>query len=687
MQSPLGKSQSQLDLLAEQVLQWQAQLSHYSNNDEKLLILQDAEIDSTVETVVQVLNAAAASDSDIVQASLEILAVVALQETAKTLFISSGALKLITELLRKSYLSQKFVVATTSTTTTTTTTTTATSHDEKKDDESSSSSTSNHDTNFQITSTALHCLANLSEQASDAIKHDYLLPVADPLIHNLMDQYLHAPTIQRYACKLIYHLSNPLLQELVAAGSVALLWRAHQAHPNDAPLQHYANASLYNLLPVCPPHILKKTVHPQQLVQGLVPGMTANPTALAVQTYGLLVMTRVATTATTTTTTTSFPSLPTKKSLTARFSQLQSPPQDLQASHALGLDHVIYAILSAMNLHFKDQKVAQVGCNLVKHASKQSIEFCTSMMDHGGLRVLVQIIKTHLDYNSIQDPAMACLRNLLSLRTCSTTSTTTSSSGDPTVAAARAIRNALLVDAPTQEEDDNNNSNNLGTMIRAIGLVMSIHVQDAPIQAYGCDAMGRLAVLDDYQDEESIQFWIRERLYKGNALRLALQSMRTHPQHVGVQDRAIVLLLRLCSYEPAYDFMRRPHEGPVESDDEEVENDGSIDVTTTPPQKKLQQSFLYNLLQDTKVPPKSDSQNRLQQLMSIVDILQDKELLEEAGMEGDGRLFLSKLSVESATERMKSLRDSFSSPNKNPSTWASPLKNKWANRSWQSPSK
>jgi hypothetical protein len=73
--------------------------------------------------------------------------------------------------------------------------------------------------------------------------------------------------------------------------------------------------------------------------------------------------------------------------------------------------------------------------------------------------------------------------------------------------------------------------------------------------------------------------------------------------------------------------------------------------------------------------------------MSIVGVLQDKELLEEAGMEVDGRLFLSKLSVESATERMKSLRDSFSSPINSPSTWASPLKNKWANRSWQSPSK
>lgn len=674
----MGKTESQME---DKVLEWQKQLSNYDSSkdaDETLLILQDAEIDSTVKTVVQVLSAATENENlPMVQASLDILSVVALQETGKTLFVSGGVLKRITELLRKSCLSQKFLVSSTSTPTSIATSTAT--HDEKKDEETVSNEYDN--SRYLIPATALHCLANLSEEASDAIKHDYLLPIANPLILNLMDQYLPAASIQRYACKLIYHLSNPLLQELVAAGSVSLLWRAHQAHPDDGPLQHYANASLYNLLPVCPQNSLKQFVHPQQLVQGLVPGMTANPTVLEVQTYGLLVMTRVASTYPTAT---SSPSP--KNSLVARFSQLKASSQDkdLEASHALGLDHVICAILSAMNLHCTDQQLAQIGCNLVKTASKQSTEFCTSMIHHGGLRVLVQIIQTHLDHTSIQDPAMACVRNLLSLRS----SNTANKGEEATTSAARAIRKELLVDAPKDQEGDD-----LANTIRAIGLVMTIHAQDAPIQAYGCDVLGRLAAVDDFaKDGEENKFWVRESLYEGNAIRLALQSMREHPQHVGVQDRAIVLLLRLCSYELAYDFMRQPQEGPVESEDDDEEifvvtdgDDGSIDMPSTPPRaNEPEQSFLYQMLQETRVAPKKDSQDRLQRLLSIVDVLRDKELLNDE--EGHGSSLLSKLSVESASERMKSFRDSFSSPAmKSPRDWASPLKEKWASRSWQSP--
>jgi len=290
-------------------------------------------------------------------------------------------------------------------------------------------------------------------------------------------------------------------------------------------------------------------------------------------------------------------------------------------------------------------------------------------------------MQCHLDHSSIQDPVLATLRNLLSLRVTDDTTSVES--------VAQSIRHELQ---------------DLSAMIRVIGLVMSIHVPDAPIQAYGLDAFGRLAALDEYSQDSTI----RESLFEGNALRLALQAMRVHPNHSGVQDRAIVLLLRLCSYEPAYEFMRQEKEMDEESDeddddDEEEEDceygDEYDDESIGPVLRQssstgdnsnlssdLPQSFVYKLLLVTKVSPKC--QDRLQQLLSIVD-LQDtpSSTRSDSTRESLSGFFSSRL--EGAERRMRTLRDSLQSPTSPRASWTSPLKertSKWWQQQQSSPS-
>eukprot|EP00980_Cylindrotheca_fusiformis_P006579 scaffold1387_cov103-Cylindrotheca_fusiformis.AAC.1 len=88
------------------------------------------------------------------------------------------------------------------------------------------------------------------------------------------------------------------------------------------------------------------------------------------------------------------------------------------------------------------------------------------------------------------------------------------------------------------------------------------------------------------------------------------------------------------------------------------------------------------MLQETKVPPKKECRDRLQRLMSIVNVENDKNQLNDEE-DGNGSSIFGKLTVETASERMKSLRESFTSPITSPRDWATPLAQKWTNRPWK----
>ena len=75
---------------------------------------------------------------------------------------------------------------------------------------------------------------------------------------------------------------------------------------------------------------------------------------------------------------------------------------------------------------------------------------------------------------------------------------------------------------------------------------MAIYLEDAAIQAYGCDALGRLAT------ETKNQVTIAN----DNGVGEVLRAMKQHPGHPGVQDRACFFLLAMTEYPPSLASMR-----------------------------------------------------------------------------------------------------------------------------------
>ena len=75
---------------------------------------------------------------------------------------------------------------------------------------------------------------------------------------------------------------------------------------------------------------------------------------------------------------------------------------------------------------------------------------------------------------------------------------------------------------------------------------MAIYLEDAAIQAYGCDALGRLAT--ETQNQITIT--------NDNGIGEVLRAMKEHPGHPGVQDRACFFLLAMTEYPPAVVSMR-----------------------------------------------------------------------------------------------------------------------------------
>jgi hypothetical protein len=167
-----------------------------------------------------------------------------------------------------------------------------------------------------------------------------------------------------------------------------------------------------------------------------------------------------------------------------------------------GLDVMIRAMTT-----FDDKvDVASRGMELLKNFTRQSLDFQRAVFAKGGIGVVIGLMKEHHQAHSVQDPAFACLRNI-----------------------AIHPENRMTI----VEQDG------IPTMVNN----MQIYVGDAAIQAYGCDALGRLAQ-GSGADETA------EMVMANGGLETALRAMECHPNHPGVQDRSIFLLLSLTSERP-----------------------------------------------------------------------------------------------------------------------------------------
>lgn len=178
-------------------------------------------------------------------------------------------------------------------------------------------------------------------------------------------------------------------------------------------------------------------------------------------------------------------------------------------SHSLDHHEIFLAeggldvMLRAMTTFESSVDVASKSIELLKNFTRQSLDFQRAVFAKGGIGVVVGLMKTHRQAHSVQDPAFACLRNI-----------------------AIHPENRMTI----VEQDG------IPTMI----CNLQIYIGDAAIQAYGCDALGRLAQVSE----------TAELILAQEGLETALRAMESHPNHPGVQDRAIFMLLALTTNAP-----------------------------------------------------------------------------------------------------------------------------------------
>lgn len=449
----------------------------------------------------------------------------------------------------------------------------------------------------------LEILAHLATDASDALKNDHILSSV-PLIHQLMEGSLllerslstsedsgtsltgssSGPSppwserrilLQVYGCQILRHLSNPLLQELVVAGSVEVLARAMYSCVDEPLVHEHGNAALYNLLPVRPttyllgwdpdhqhhhhqpPHEGDNNDDPSLLPLSLpsivVRGMQAHPRDWRVQQYGLLVLKRIcqkdveqfewmassegglSVVLTVLSYLTSGPS-----SSDTNGSSLSSPPEGENDDEEEATTRECLVQLSCQFLKdlSKPSNYNHKGNNSNDddnhhHNSTTTTPFNNNQTHHyqmdmiriiaikGTLQAMVQVLHRYFNNPNICDPALCCLRNLL------THPETQQQALDMMYYPLEGNTDTALSTIPT------------------IHQCMKAQPQDAAVQAYSLDCLGRLA-----QSQAAARLQV---VSEGHAdvdkdplsslLATILRAMVTHRSHAGVQDRAVFVLV------------------------------------------------------------------------------------------------------------------------------------------------
>jgi hypothetical protein len=435
-------------------------------------------------------------------------------------------------------------------------------------------------------SLVLTTLAHLTENASEELKKDRVLPLLQ-LVHDSMSTFLSDTTVQGFGCWIMHNLSNPLLQELVAAGSMSVIVSSMKCHPCDPLVQEHGNAALFNLLPLIlncdsnqrmeiPPMMYRE-------ISSLIPslpavvlrGMEQNASQLSVQQYGLLVLNRICQK-----NHDHYEVFISEGGLTVLLNNLKMTTTRTFESNDDGADM----------LERRDC-LAQLACQFVRDLSRptnSTMDIVRIIAIKGGVAALVHLLE---HYNAealfqasgngaptainIVDPAMACLRNLF----CHTEN----------------IRQVMA--------DNYDNHRVIPTVLHT----MDCFPQDAAVQAYGCDCLGRLSQVDGARREitNTVSTDSFQNQIQSDAMHTVVRAMTNHRNHAGVQERAVVLLWVLIVHD-------KKHSSSLISRLREAHND----------QQKQHRSGMVMMdflafLEDTKVTPKGIE--RLEELVDAID--------------------------------------------------------------------
>ena len=338
--------------------------------------------------------------------------------------------------------------------------------------------------------------------------------------------YCPCPQIQGYGCWILYSLSNPLLQELIAAGSFSLLVQAMKCHPcSNKKVQEYGNKALYNLLPLLvlcsnqqkntqnqdsPPrptqiNAMKKSIEidGKQLedYESLLPSLSAivlrgmeyhYPHQLSVQQYGLLVLMRLCQHDQE-----QYEVIVSEGGLTALLNIIKMTTTDTYSALSsmnsgdddddLGDDHS--SNHDPRSVKDKYDSLAQMACQFLRDLSRptnSSLDILRIIAVKGGIQTVLDLLhhynnehqcSTRSSVINIIDPAMACLRNLMVHEDNRT----------------EVVTKSISIDTKQQQQDGNGTGNGGDGIIPIVLRTMNIFRYDAAIQAYGCDLLGRIA--------------------------------------------------------------------------------------------------------------------------------------------------------------------------------------------------
>uniref|UniRef100_A0A7S0T9S5 Uncharacterized protein n=1 Tax=Pseudo-nitzschia delicatissima TaxID=44447 RepID=A0A7S0T9S5_9STRA len=481
----------------------------------------------------------------------------------------------------------------------------------------------------EIPALVMHMIACLTHNANDMIKSD-VLPHLTPIIHKSMMVFLPSPEVQAYGCWTLYNLSNPLLQEMIAAGSVSVLVRAMKCHHTDTRVQEHGNKSLYNLLHLlvyCTDHSEHSESssfdHDSPKHQKSV--ISANPTSMLIEIDGEKLEDYSSL----------LPSLP---SVVIRGMEFHSDHLDIQQYGLLvltrlcqqdkekyevvvsegGLTALLHVVTMATkaklelqmsgtnpNDDFETRKknaddaekydcLAQMACQFLRDMSRptnSSMDILRIIAVKGGMKTVLKLLDHYNEENmkcggygssdyygnsqkfaiiNIIDPAMACLRNLMTNED-----------------NRREVMTFLAI-AKTMEQEQQSSGNTVpfgddddgilvcANLIPIVLKTMDAYPLDAPIQAYGCDLLGRLAqgeqsarmelihttidsdalssngqddvevaYLSDQMKNSVISTSPRSYKKKVDALETVIRAMKNHRTHQGAQERTVTFILAL----------------------------------------------------------------------------------------------------------------------------------------------
>jgi DNA-binding protein H-NS len=447
-------------------------------------------------------------------------------------------------------------------------------------------------TTSKIPPLVLATLANLTDNASEELKKGRVLPLLQ-LVHDCMTTFLSDPVVQGFGCWILHNLSNPLLQELVAAGSMSVVVSSMKCHPSDPLVQEHGNAVLYNLLPlilncdsnqrmeIAPMMYREITALIPSLSAVVLRGMEQSATHLSVQQYGLLVLNRICQK-----NHDHYEVFISEGGLTVLLNNLKMPTtRTFEDNHGDG------------DMMEKRDCLAQLACQFVRDLSRptnSSMDIVRIIAIKGGVSALVHLLEHYNaeaffreseDNNTnainIVDPAMAALRNLF----CHTEN----------------IRQVMA--------DNYDNHRVIATVLRT----MDCFPQDPPVQAYGCDCLGRLSQVEGARRElvDPVATTLSQSellLEPSDAMLTVIRAMTNHRTHAGVQERAVVLLWVLIVHD-------NKHSSSLISRLREAHNE----LQQQRRRDMVMMDFLA-FLEDTKVTPKG-----IERLEELVDAIHQYE--------------------------------------------------------------